>query len=281
MPHELPEFDRRSTVETSCAPFEQRVQQLLDERLAPEDDAWVQSQVAHSHENQQLLSGQQLMLDGLEMSEVPELSNNFAERCVAAAMDKSTMHDADARPTLTSSGSSRGWSWRITAYAATICALLAIIAAEPLWSWLRGDPSSEPIVENPSADTNPAVPPSPTPEIPNFAADDMPQTSGDSTQGSHLNQPGMLAPLPESIGLDEQPTIEELFHDLRERIPPTEGEERFYALVEEVRTGLRPVTDSVGGALNALRRNIPPAPKRDDGQEPQAWMKQAGPSHLS
>ena len=68
------------------------------------------------------------------------------------------------------------------------------------------------------------------------------------------------------------------------RIPPTDGEENLLALrpqwVDDMATGLRPVADSVGVALNALRRNIPPAPKAEGGEKPQAWLNHSDSSRV-
>lgn len=269
MPHESPEFDRPTNDDASRESFEQRIHALLDERRAPEGDAWVQSQSELSQENQQLLLGQQLMLDGLEMSEIPELPHNFAQRCVATAFD-----EADPRPLAGQTISAKSSTWRFTAYAATICVLLAFIAAEPFWTWLRGSPLSGPMVENPPSEREPDVASPSAPEVPELAVEDIPKPDVDSPLG---DEPEELGENPSS----EMIALEDLFRDLRERIPPNDGEEKLYALLDDVRTGFRPVTDSVGGALNALRRSLPPTPKAESSDKPQAWLDRANSSRVS
>ena len=261
MPQESPEF-------------ESRVHELLDSRQAPEDDAWVQSQIALSSENKQLLAGQQLMLDGLEMSEVPELPANFAEQCVAGAMELE-----DTRPTA-SKDLSRESYWRIPAAIAGVALLLAV--AVPFWGWMTSDSDPAPIATNPPAEIQPEaeeVPP--TPENPIVAVDEIDRPTID-------DEPSDSSPPIDSVAESEDQQYEdlyEMFRDLRERIPPTDGDENLLALrpqwVDDMATGLRPVADSVGGALNAIRRNLPPSPKVDGDGKPQAWMHQSRSSQVS
>ena len=268
MPHESPEFDRSTNDDASRESFEQRIHALLDDRRAPEGDAWVQSQSELSQENRQLLVGQQLMLDGLELSEVPELPDDFAERCVAIATDSVATGSAKLQPPSGEANQHRFSTWRVTAYAATICLVFALIAAEPLWTWIQG----KPLANAPAFQDDVAAQPDISQIVDGRDADLLPET----------------LVLDEGPALESGPTPEdlyEMFRDLRERIPSTDGEENLLALrpqwVDDMATGLRPVADSVGGALNALRRNLPPTPKADGNEKPQAWLQQAEAARVS
>ena len=256
MPHGSPDFDRRSNDDSSSAAFEQRLHELLDSRVAPEDDAWMQSQAALADENQQLLSGQQLMLDGLELSEIPELPHNFAERCVALAVG-----EADSRPAPKHKIPSNGrFNWRFTALAASICVVLALIAAEPLRTWMQPLPGS-------SADSE-----LPTDEPEDSALPDLGVAKLEDPVAP--NEPGA-----NEIGVEEPPSYDdlyELFRELRGRLPEQEPE-----WVGDIAMGLRPMADSMGGALNALRRNLPPTPKTESGDKPQAWLNHRDSDNVS
>ena len=278
MPHESPDF-------------EARIHELLDDRRAPEEDAWCQSQAALSVDAKQLLVAQQLMLDGLELSEVPDLPADFAQTCVASALS-----EADTRPAAaTATGDPRRQGWQIPALAVGVAIALAL--AIPLYGWLAGNDPTNSVAENASEvesdenDPDSEIPPVEVPNhensvdesdrienesievvdgVDNPAASDVAQDDAGHRDANTIE--------PEAIEGDyRELTYEDLdlyaaFRGLRDRIPQTERDEHLIAALDDMATGLRPVADSVGGAINALRRNLPPSPKADEADKPQAWM---------
>ena len=271
MPHESPEF-------------ETRLHELLDNRQSPEDDAWVNAQTDLSQEQREFLAGQQLMLDGLEMCDVPALPDDFAEQCVAVAMA-----DKDARPSVKAPESSPRLitsTWQFSV--ALACVALVIVAAVPLWSWLTEDTQPAPIATNPPTENEPVVEVTPMPEAPVVAVDeiDRPEVEDESDDTPPVENVAQGEdPIDDPLSDPQYEDLYEMFRELRNRIPPAEGEENLLALrpqwVDDMATGLRPVADSVGGALNAIRRNIPPTPKVDGDEKPQAWVNPSRASELS
>lgn len=256
MPHELPEFERR-------------LHDLLDDRLRPEDDAWLQSQAALSEEHRDLLKGQQVMLDGVELLDTPDLPADFAERCVSLAID------GDAQPTPPHKVHSQAGRWSVVGWISVCAAALALVAAVPLWNLMQVEPEIRATVPNPSesgpSDESPEEQP-PSDDIPDSSIANVP------TEQLHLdsesNLPGDQREPDAVAQRNYDDLIRQAFEDWRER-----DEELFPPRpqwVDDVALGFRPVADSVGGAINVLRRNLPPSPRVEGEEKPQAGLQPSG-----
>jgi hypothetical protein len=272
-----------------CDAFEQQMHDLLDDRRVPEDHDGLRSQATLSTEHQQLLSGQQLMLEGLELAELPELPDDFAERCVAAAVAEGAVADSPVGRATVPSNSRRA-NWRFVVFTA-VCAAAVLIAAVPFWNWLSPTPGQPSIAEGPAevlppveelvdADGN-SVPGTPIEDELQDSATPDPQ-SPTSPEEPELYANDSLPDGPRPPEDTEKPyqDLVEVFRDLRQRLPASNGEENLLALrpqwVDDMAGGFRPVADSVGGAFNALRRNIPPSTKGEPSDKPQARLPRFG-----
>ena len=255
MPHELPEFERR-------------LHDLLDDRQRPEDDAWLQSRAALSEEHRDLLKGQQVMLDGVELLDTPDLPADFAERCVALAMRD------EGQPTLPHEVRTRDGRWSVISWISVCAAALALLAAVPLWNLMQGEGEITVAEPNPSevgpSDESPEEQP-PSNDIPDRAIADVPTEQLPSDLETNLpgdqDEPDAIA----QRHYDD--LIRQAFEDWRER-----DEELFPPRpqwVDDVALGFRPVADSVGGAINVLRRNLPPSPRVEGEEKPQAGLQPA------
>lgn len=266
-----------------CDAFERRLHQLLDARAAPEDDDALCQEATASTERRALLRGQQLLLEGLELAETPDLPGDFAEQCVAAALTQAT---APAKKSPRGAVAGRdGQVWRVAVYCA-LCAAGLLLAAMPVWSWLTNDAQAPVVVDDrpqPEPDFLPAakkeiVPPaaiaqnrrpaaSPSEgEVPEFS----PEKDAAPQQGPPPLGPQRIGPQP--LGPQLRPDLIAMLRELGENIPNPDGAKEPLELdlkwMDEVALGLRPVATSVGEAFNVLRSNIPPGkhPPVDDPQ---------------
>ena len=256
MPHELPDFERR-------------LNDLLDDRQRSEDDAWPQSQAALSEDHRKLLTGQQLMLDGVELLDTPELPADFAQRCVALAMGD------DVHPTPSQDDRTRNGRWSVVTWVSVCAVLLAFVAAVPLWNLMQGSPEVSSNGSTPSEFGSSIELPegeSPPDEVPDSDLVDVPSETSPSdsetnSQYEELNESNLLAQR------DYNDLIRQAFEEWRER-----DEELFSPRpqwMDDVALGFRPVADSVGGAINVLRRNLPPSPRIEGEEKPQAGLQPA------
>lgn len=268
-PNHSDDFERGAHYD--CDPFEARLHEVLDARESPEDDAQLQrllhAEGASSGENQRLLAGGQLLAETADLLDTPDLSAGFAERCVAAAMTPATPASVEK------GGSGRRFSWGYVAISA-VCVALLVIATAPWWSTFTNNETIPVVVEDdspsevaedeiapPEQDVTPALPET------DIASDDTPSDVSDQ-------RPNVSDVAGDDSTDRQYEDIYAAIRDLSQRIPNAAGEEDLLAMrpqwVDEFATGLRPVADSVGGAINVLRRNIPPVDRSESGEKPQA-----------
>ena len=75
-----------------CSEFESRLQSLLDQRKVPERDSQLVAHTQMCTHCQEVLSLQSQLFDVLEMTEVPDLPEGFAESVVARVVPSVTAH---------------------------------------------------------------------------------------------------------------------------------------------------------------------------------------------
>lgn len=283
----------------SQKPFEDRMHQLLDRRLAPEDDEALRAQAAADDQARQVLLAQQALFEGLRASETPEPSDDFAEQVVArvSAPDLSARNPRSPLAATQSRKRSRGRFWLTIVCAASLLAL-----AIPFWSNWR--PQAERNVTNNPSHSQPDADVADFKEAPAVAAKTDVQASVDDDDASP--QEDLPQELPRQPSPPESPSLvdvevdgdqreaknamsgdyeefEGMYQAFLERLPTTGGEDDLLALrpqwVDEVAVGLKPVATSLGGAINALRRNLPPANKAEPRAKPQAGASNSASRH--
>jgi len=70
-----------------CREFEDRMNDLLDQRLPPERDSLLLRHAGECHSCHQLLAGQATLLAGVELLEIPPVSTNFAAAVLAQSRE--------------------------------------------------------------------------------------------------------------------------------------------------------------------------------------------------
>lgn len=219
-----------------CEEFEARLHELLDLGLRPEADGALERHAASCPGCYRLLAGQELLIEGLELGLVPPLSEDFASRVIAEL------------PTVR-----RSWP----AQRATLAFVAALTAAVLIgvFPWIR-DFWTEATPAN--------------------VVEAVPEGAPTNTSIS----PNELVQSPESVRADERPTdvavVDEQpfaweLEQWATRIPTMEdlpavnsflgGAEASQAetprWMTPVAGGLRPVANSMVGALNVIRGTLP------------------------
>jgi hypothetical protein len=236
-----------------CVQFETRLNDLLDERRRPSRDRQLVEHARRCHECADLLASQELLLAGLETLACAETSRGLGARrvwetanCRDASPRRSAPIDITLRVALAVADERRAsrrkhWLWLVPAVAASL--LVAIVAWRNLGTALSGSrPAIESIVHN--SDPNPPT------------IDRHPRV----TPGSGLSGDGLAVVGPQlpAYVWPSMRTTDEISHNLTDS-------------VEHLADGLRPVTDSMSAAFQALRRALP-------GAEPAAHSSWIGPS---
>ncbi len=273
-----------------CDAYERRLHRLLDERAAPEEDERLGREADLSAENRELLLGQQLLLDGLELSDAPELPADFAERCVATAISQEADPQTESQLPQPIDSAAGDRSWRYIGLA-VVCAALLLIAAVPLWSWMTANSQPDVAVPSPAENAPSENAPSDGDDNEPKSALSLPPAPDLADVDNPLRTSGVeKVPTPDLPLPDNEPQrhadLMELLRELTGKLSSPDGEEDLLALnlewVDEVALGLRPVADSVGGAINVLRQNIPPSHKDEQSEDPQAQrLRPRGSANLS
>jgi hypothetical protein len=251
-----------------CARFEDRLNQLLDERLSPECDAELLAHAQRCDSCRELLAISEQLFLGLELRDYPEVSPDFAQRVVAVAARSEPTPGQDL---LTRSTTREPKRWNFAPWASLAVAASLLLAAVPLIRWLNpSDPSS--VANREGEAVTPSVPqtnPDPKPNSASLVA----QESGHS--GERALPRESLPPsiderfdvyFPEAFAsnivlnpddlLDGRQTGQ-MIRSLTSRLPDMPVDET---------PGLRPFATSVSLTLGMVRKTLPGG--RDSNSEP-------------
>lgn len=264
--------------------FYQRMNELLDQRLRPQDDPHLSALAALHEEFRQALAAQELLLDRLDMGNEGDLPADFSQRVV------SQRHDGAGHNPPRPARRNKSNRWKIARWVIGSAALsVAVIGGGYLLS-VWGERNVEAVDgSNLAVSTN---------DSENLAEDKLPSDEllVSSPKAAEARETAAAearetAPSPSSSPLDLQGLEDEnavsvaagdhnRYQAIYETIAawrstlPADSEETLSMVraqwVEDLAGGLKPVAASVGGALNVIRRNLPPASKSDPLEEPQA-----------
>lgn len=139
-----------------CARFEDRLNELLDERLSPQCDAELLAHAQDCDACRELLAISEQLFLGLELCAYPEPSPDFAQRVVAAA---ARCEPASGQDLLTRSTSRDQKRWRVPVWVSVAVAASLLVATIPLLGWLNpSEPSSVANREGEAVAPQPHVP---------------------------------------------------------------------------------------------------------------------------
>ena len=224
-----------------CEAFETRLNQLLDRRERPEVDDYLLAHAQRCEACRELLAVQELLFDGLELLERPEVSGRFAQRVVTSAAS-SRRSSARSAP-----------RWLVVAASLAAIAIVAVFAGPRLFS--RGDSK--------------------------VAGPTKPAKSSSGLRGaSALVSPGRVPGKGEKR-FDQKtaptaPGASELAHQdyrrMLEQFPNRLPEVQRDALesVEQIPGGLKPIATSFGVAVGLIRNTLPRGKDESPPPKPQA-----------
>lgn len=123
-----------------CHEFEQRLNDLLDERQSPERDQILAAHAAQCTDCRQLLVGQQVLLEGLRTGPGVGLRDRFAAAVIASHSGHAAATQLAASRGLGADNSSLGWlvGLGLATAAAALVAVSIFLASEPEGPQLAG-----------------------------------------------------------------------------------------------------------------------------------------------
>ena len=236
-----------------CREFEERMNDVLDRRLAPECDELLVRHAGQCAPCRRLLDGQAVLFAGVELLETPPLSARFTS---AVLVQSGAVPVASVQPKTRS-----GKKWFIVGGLVTTAALALIAVA----IGLSGNP--EPVIANKSRPASPAkdataAVATPKAPLPVTEAGKVPETKKDGL--------AIVAPLP-APGKD-YPQYRQAINSLAAQLP--DAVEKIDE-VQQSTPGMRPIRVSFSMAIGTLQRTIPnrkreqpPAVRPDSGFSP-------------
>ena len=224
-----------------CREFEDRMNDVLDQRLLPERDALLLHHVSECHSCRQLLDSQAALFAGLELLDTPPLPNQFA----AIVLEISS-----AIPGAVPSAQPRRKSTWLA-----IAAGLASLAAVVLVTVLIDMSSQQPPLAHPSA-LKPASPNS-APKTMEVVKNSLPQEDARTSVAKAVAPPRVEIPVPDK----------EEYKEYRAAIDSFTAQ--FPSAVEKIdevqqsTPAIRPLRASFSMAIGTLQRTIPNRNRRD------------------
>lgn len=260
-----------------CDKFEAHVQDLLDRRESPEKDSTLRQHALVCDRCAETLAAQEALFAGLRDVRVPELSADFTERVLIASKSRRD-----------------GGSWRTLALG--LCALAAalLIVLLPTWLVLRAGRGGGPVARERSATDQPgAMTPSTLQTLDRRPLDrpadsdlpsgvrerEVPPTDVavvDPDRPEAGAQPPVAPERPRLSLLEPYRGILPTAEDLSWVVPvdPERAEALKAVWVDRVAKPLKPVTSSVTGAFDVVRRTLADGPawrdNRPADEKPQA-----------
>ncbi len=245
-----------------CEKFEDRLHELLDRREPPESDARLQEHAALCANCAEQLAAQESLFAGLKLSQPPELSANFTQRVMATSPPRR----------------SNGAFGKLVVGLLVLAAILLIALLPAAWLIHFGAGPGGPGGEGPIAGR----------EQPGGSSELLPgKQNGLATTDPGVPRGALPPDGEEGTGIaiaspDHRPSDQ--YDPDNERLPsledfavvdPEQAERLRTVFVDRIATPLRPVTNSVNGAFNVLRRTLaaggPDWPfDADDDDKPQA-----------
>lgn len=215
-----------------CAEFEHRLNDLLDERAAPEADAALRLHADECDRCREKLADQELLLTGLALWEPPALPSDFSRRVVAAYRQE------ESTPTPVSPAVERPAArWPLWLVGVLATGLVALVAVGVDW-WTRHAPGGPPTIVKQPTPVNPQ-PERPAPQL----VDRKPAPA-----------PLPAAPIP-AVPSGQEVALQEFLGVVQEQFPEM-NPERGTEFASQVVDGLRPLATPVGDVFNVLRRTI-------------------------
>jgi hypothetical protein len=260
-----------------CEKFDTRLHEVLDQRERAELDTQLREHALTCDDCAERLAAQASLFEGLRAAAPPALGPDFTNRVLTTVKTRQITV-----------------AWRKVVWSLLAVAAVLLVAALPAWWWLAAGQSggSGPIRAGHDGPSLAQDGPAPANERGSAATPNNPiETRDQDTSPQQLldTAPAPDAPNESAVAIDSSPSADDIAPEglFREGILPWEIAANFPGVdkqraemlqsvwTERVATPLKPVTSSVTGAVNVLRRTlaVDPAIQSDaDEQEPQAGI---------
>jgi hypothetical protein len=216
-----------------CPEFEDRMNDVLDQRALPESDALLRHHAAECAACRQLLDGQAVLFAGLELAETPRLSPIFA----ATVLEQSAV-----TPVVVANNPRRKSAWFALAAGLASLATVALVAA------LMNLPGDQP------GDHAHAGKPSTSPVI---VKNESPKAVPPGSIAKVVAPPKITPTLPPKVEYTEvRQTLDSWTAQLPSAVEKMEE-------VQQSTPAIRPLRASFSMAIGTLQRTIPNRAKRD------------------
>jgi hypothetical protein len=237
-----------------CEKFEERLQELLDERMSPDGDEALLSHAELCDNCRDLLGLQEQLFAGLDACELPPLRAGFARDVVAEA---GVIVAEAVTPAPTSNGR-RAWhpAWVVAGVALAVMLLVAIV---PMARWMG---TAAPVAKEPQdRSTISAVDLANDEKVSTPVVPDEPETPS-----AIRFSPEELAAMAKNADelLSGRPAGE-MVRNLSSRLPEVPGERS----VEQI-PGLRPIASSFSLTFGMVRRTIPGTSTKENPPAPES-----------
>jgi hypothetical protein len=268
-----------------CEKFESCLHEVLDQRERPELDPRLREHALTCDDCAEKLAAQARLFDGLRTAPAPAPSRNFTDRVLAAAKSRR-----------------KATAWGKIVGSLVAIAAVVLVAVVPVW-WLLNArlgggsggirPGDRPSVAQDRLAAAPETREAPDPAI--AVGSDIAEVPSARDRQPRVDTPRDVDPMPDApdesaVVVDSTPSTEDESRDglfgesimsweIAANIPGVDKQraEMLQSVwTERVATPLKPVTSSVTGAVNVLRRTlaVEPALQRDtDDPKPQAGIK--------
>jgi hypothetical protein len=219
-----------------CREFEDRMNDVLDQRLPPERDALLLRHAGECQSCHQLLAGQATLLAGVELLEIPPLSTNFAAAVLAQSREIPVALEMNTRRI-----GKKKWL-------GVLAGLVSLAAVVLVAVWIGSSRQQEPA--GPAA-VKPASPAA-APKTIEVAKDSMPQKPPAPTSIAKAVAPPRVAP--PVAAKEEYQEYRDAINSFTSQLPSAVEK---IDEVQQSTPAIRPLRASFSMAIGTLQRTIP------------------------
>lgn len=224
-----------------CREFEDRMNDVLDQRLAPERDGLLVRHAGECSACRRLLDGQAALFSGLELCETPPLSGRFASAVLVQAevIPVATLADGNTRR-----------NWKIKATIAAIASLAAVALVVVVIGLSRQKEPNIPVAKAPAP-----------PVLPNKADVTKVPTAKAAPAPEIAKALPEVRPVPTALAKQEYQEYREMLNNFGAQLPIAVEK---IDEVQQSTPAIRPLRVSFSMAIGTLQRTIPNRTKRDN-----------------
>ena len=225
-----------------CREFEDRMNDVLDQRLPPERDALLLRHAGECHSCHQLLAGQATLLAGVELLETPPLSANFTTAVLVQSREIPLATEINARQ-----GGKKKWLGML----AGLVSLAAVVLVAVWIGMSRQQDSARPTAVKP-------ISPVEAHKTIEVAKNSIPPKPSAPTSIAKAVAPPRIAP--PAAAKEEYQEYRDALNSFTAQLPSAVEK---IDEVQQSTPAIRPLRASFSMAIGTLQRTIPSRTKRD------------------